>query len=287
METALAQLSDAGIDTMVLKGAPLIELYYRDRGMRPMSDVDIMVPTDRARAAATLFRDRGWLPDRNIGPLFDKQTFIHKAITFRHARRKQELDLHWHLLNESCEWDSDRDFWDGSRPLSVGNQRTRTLNAADMLLHVCRHGAAWNEVAPIRWVADGVLIIRSGEVDWPRLVTQARKHHITLALHDTLTYLRDRFGSPIPDDAIRELARPASIADDLDYRALQKRPGLLASFWLNYRQYWRATRGASGIRGPVDYYAARVDLQGAALFRHALDRTTDLILRPMRRVQSE
>src|SRR2546422_8135768 len=38
----LRSLGDAGIETIVLKGAALALLHYRDCGLRPMNDFDVM-----------------------------------------------------------------------------------------------------------------------------------------------------------------------------------------------------------------------------------------------------
>jgi len=40
--TLLKAFEDAGIETMVLKGAALIQLYYRESGLRPMLDADVL-----------------------------------------------------------------------------------------------------------------------------------------------------------------------------------------------------------------------------------------------------
>lgn len=53
---AIGVLEGAGIETLVTKGASLALLSYGDVGVRPMDDVDVLVPLDRHR------RDRG--PER-------------------------------------------------------------------------------------------------------------------------------------------------------------------------------------------------------------------------------
>ena len=47
----LEALHGAGIDTLVLKGAALALTHYKDLGLRPMDDLDLLVPIDRALAA--------------------------------------------------------------------------------------------------------------------------------------------------------------------------------------------------------------------------------------------
>ena len=50
------------IETMVLKGAALSQLYYKDYGLRKMHDLDVVIPVaGRRRAIDTLTR-AGWKP---------------------------------------------------------------------------------------------------------------------------------------------------------------------------------------------------------------------------------
>ena len=52
--TLLHSFYNAGIQTMVLKGAALTLFYYRDYGLRPMADFDILVQSEQASAAINL-----------------------------------------------------------------------------------------------------------------------------------------------------------------------------------------------------------------------------------------
>src|SRR5207253_4971638 len=55
-------LHAAGIPTLVLKGAATAVLHYRDAGVRPMADVDVLVPPGRARDAIRCLERQGWRP---------------------------------------------------------------------------------------------------------------------------------------------------------------------------------------------------------------------------------
>ena len=54
-QRVFAALDQAGVPFIVLKGAALIACYLADRSLRPMDDIDILVPEDRlADAIAVL-----------------------------------------------------------------------------------------------------------------------------------------------------------------------------------------------------------------------------------------
>ena len=64
----LAAFEDAGIQTMVLKGAALIPLYYKESGLRPMLDADVLVHTQQAELAMELLTRLRWKPARYARP---------------------------------------------------------------------------------------------------------------------------------------------------------------------------------------------------------------------------
>ena len=60
LEERLTWFQANGIPTMVLKGVALSILHYRDKGIRPMADFDILVPEDLARDVIGRLQRDGW-----------------------------------------------------------------------------------------------------------------------------------------------------------------------------------------------------------------------------------
>jgi hypothetical protein len=69
---------------------------------------------------------------------------------------------------------ADDDFRAAAEPVTFQGNRLRILSPTDQLLHVCGHAARWGEVPAIRWVADAVLILREGPIDWQRFLVTPR-----------------------------------------------------------------------------------------------------------------
>lgn len=201
----LAAFEDAGIKTMVLKGAALIPLYYKESGLRPMLDVDVLVHTRQAGQAMELLARLGWKsiyyerPQVCI-PILHSTAFEDDG--------KRHADLHWHLLWECFNANDDDDYWENAIPIQIGGVETLALNPTDQLLHTCWHGVRWNEVPPIRWIADAMAILDSSaaEIEWPRLLKKAQKHRIVMLVKDALEYLKKTFDAPIPDTLLQSLA---------------------------------------------------------------------------------
>ena len=232
----LETLRAAGLETMLLKGAALSTLYYRDPGVRPMDDVDILVRSEQAEAALDVLEEAGWAPVTQV----PREVFL----TVRHAEQLSRpdgagVDLHWNVLWQPGR---DDDFWESAVEMTIGGEPTRALCPSDQLLHACVHGAAWNPLPPIRWVADALTVLdgASDVIDWERLVAQARARRATVALSGELAYLSERFGAAVPASVVEELSLTrARLHERIGHRAAQSPPGpvtTLGVVWDRYRR---------------------------------------------------
>ena len=238
--------ADAGIPTMLLKGMALLQGYYDNAGLRPMDDVDLLVPIARAHDAMATLVEGGWRP---LGPDVDP-TLTH-ARSYRHPSGGQ-LDLHWRAQWEFGDADAD-DVWAHARAVPFAGRQIRTLSGADLLLQVIVHGCRWNFVPPLRWVADALVVVRSPRpLGWDRVVSQASTHGLVLPLRQALDFLVAEFDAPVPEHVCAALAshRP-TVFERVEQRMrewtspavgcfplvlchhvrLTRRHGALATFW--------------------------------------------------------
>jgi len=72
MSDVLVSFHRAGIQTILLKGAALILLHYKDPGLRPMVDFDILVPAGKAAAAIKVLTELGWTSTVTSSKAFPK-----------------------------------------------------------------------------------------------------------------------------------------------------------------------------------------------------------------------
>lgn len=238
----LQALHAASFPTMLLKGAALIVHYFKDYGLRPMGDFDILIPTAMTEDAVEFLRKTGWQPAPRRPEAF---TAAYRRITHAHAFNNSqgwEFDLHWHVLEECCRPDADEDFWDAAVRTEVAGVPTALLNPADQLLHICVHGMRWNDIPPLRWVADAITVLNASpdSLDWERLLMQVEKRRLMIPVKAALDYLRTLLDAPIPSYFISRLDRlPTSITERFEYR-LKTRPyrhkalGYLPILWCSH-----------------------------------------------------
>jgi hypothetical protein len=241
---AARQLQDAGIPTMLLKGAPLAHRYYGDVSLRPMADIDLLVPTSKAKRAAEILMAAGWAPQVRPERVHDFVRLFH-AIGLDNGAGGS-VDLHWHVLEECCTADADRDFWDAATDLEIDGTTFQTLHPADLLLHVCVHGSRGYPAPALRWIPDAlsVLEVEGESFDWDRLVVQAGRRNLTLATANALEYLASRFHAPVPAHVLARLHRSRpSMVERLDYRAQGSRDNILWSVVRDTTRYARLSAG--------------------------------------------
>ncbi len=122
-----------GMDLYLLKGAAFATTLYRDPGLRPMSDIDVLVHRSRFETWSRELERLGY-------SLLD--TSDH-ASCYRRRATGVLVELHSHLTSAA-------DFLglgtgailERSRPLDAGSAaRLRTLSWEDHLLHLCLHAS--------------------------------------------------------------------------------------------------------------------------------------------------
>jgi hypothetical protein len=259
----LRKLADAGIDTIVLKGAAVANDHYKDLGVRSMFDFDILVPHDRAGDAMDVLEEtftpapaeippREWIPERH-------------SVGFS-GPEGRDIDLHWYSLWFSSP---EEDLWPSSRVTTIGGVATRTLSPTDQLLHVLAHGAWWMEPARLRWVADSVTVIRSGgdEIDWARFAERARERRLGSILMAPLTYLRERFGVEIPSETLGELRRERpTLLERGAHRAARAPRTPARALVMHYERYRRMKRMDPDSPQPPNFPSTFRNLNGCETY---------------------
>jgi hypothetical protein len=249
---AISRLNEAGIETMVLKGASLSLLAYGNSGVRPMDDVDVLVPIERRVDAVEVMRAAGWRPEKADVEAWAK---VHHSIGID-GPEGGNLDLHWFSL-----WQPARDepLWRSAVPLQLSGTPTLGPCPADQLLLVCVHGTPWSPLPPFRWIADAAAVIRSAgeDLDWDRFVAEAERRRLAVPGAAALAYLREEFDLAVPATVVDRLrAAPASRHERAAFRAACRPDGPLRTLrmaWDRYRRLRDLDTGAPRPSGFISF----------------------------------
>lgn len=226
-EIVLDILHASGIKTLVLKGPALCVLHYNDLGVRPMSDIDVLVTHYQARQAIETLLKKGWKPE--FPEYLEYNLKLGKSMMF-YDTTGFEFDLHWHPFFESHGRHSQDDFFTKAIPLRIGKCDTLALCPAQNLLHTLIHGLRYNPEPPIRWIPDAMTILssRNLSIDWDDFLIQTKRFKSTLAIRQALLFLKNEFDALIPEAVLTNLySSRISLSEKLIFNYTNKRPDAL------------------------------------------------------------
>ena len=239
IKSLLADLQRQGIDTLIFKGGVLGPLYYKDSALRPMSDLDVLVPESQVEQTLHYAQSLGWEVDLSI---FDNLTQDHLDLLHAVGMKNDsqcEFDLHWNSRYGAAE-NPELD-WANAITTKLHGIQIHTLNPEAHLLLICAHGLRWNTLPPVRWVADCYKILEATpDFDWQLLLEIAKERRLILTLRHALSYAQKQFYMPIPDSVLSTL-QTLSVSDqeELEYRVHTKPRGLLGPLplmWCSHRR---------------------------------------------------
>ncbi|MEI9989067.1 MAG: nucleotidyltransferase family protein [Rhizomicrobium sp.] len=242
LERAARNVSDffaqAGIDFVVLKGFALTATVYRESGLRPFADIDLMVRPEAVPKIVDLLQKAGWLPKRKYPDLTAERLLYLRAFAFT-SPDGLDVDIHWRQRG-AFQWDMrvDRDFWANLRSAEWKDRSWRVPGFDWMLLDTIEHGTEWNEVHSIRWVVDSVLLLDRAEIDWEKVLSYVIANRRASSFHKALALIHD-CGGKVPATVLEKLAdaKPSAL-ERLEMRLRMRPEGFfgpyLKSMLVNY-----------------------------------------------------
>jgi hypothetical protein len=194
----------AGIEVLVLKGVGLAPLAYPDPGTRPVSDLDVLVPSGRVGALDELIaRHGGYTSYDTVDPAV-RARWRHGA----EARIDGHLvDVHWRLLVDRFDGRPDDALFDRAVDITVGGRPARTLGVEDHLVHAIGHGVRRNSLAPVRWIADVARLVGARPVDWSAVEARAAERGLGGVVGRALALVHRDYGVPVHEATLRALRR--------------------------------------------------------------------------------
>ena len=202
-----AVLEPLGIRPIVVKGAALSTTVYREAGIRPMADVDLLVGADRFDEAMSAFLAAGW--DR---PLVTDSPFDHAvAVVDAYGH---PIDVHRWVVFPRFAAEPESAWVERAVPHCVRGCEVLRFRCSDELVLAVLHGLLTNSPSSVRWPLDVVQVARHGaEVEgvgtdafWAEVVESASAMSVGPIVADALEMCRVEFGAPIPQPVVAELS---------------------------------------------------------------------------------
>lgn len=190
-----------------IKGIALAQEVYPHAGLRPMGDLDLLVPASRADEAVRLAAGAGYTPAEAEIQEGINAAVAYNAFLLGGEKRRIGLELHWNLMGGAederrvpMDW-----FW---RHMIAGERHELRLEPSVHLLYLTahlmiRHGGYLERMI---WFVDLDRLIRSSSIDWALFASSARQFAWGGAARLALEKISNDFGTPIPEGLADELA---------------------------------------------------------------------------------
>lgn len=167
-------LAAAGIPMAALKGAFLAHFAYPDPGLRPLRDLDILVPREHALRAFNTLLAAGFerLPERMGEPEAALKT-DHHFPPLRAPLGKSIVEVHFGLQHPAREEEKrfdladDPELWQRLIHMRVADTHIAYLSATDLLLHLCVHAIYDHMLDNGPLVLDDIaMLLKRYAIDW-------------------------------------------------------------------------------------------------------------------------
>jgi len=204
-----ATLAAAGIPALWLKGAALAETVYPQPVLRPMGDLDVLVPFARRAEALAALKAAG-CADEPRGPLAAQVApFLPPDETHHHYNLVSgpggvRVELHFRVARAilpdlaALDW-----FWSQTMEAADRAGRLlgfRTLRPEAHLLYLCAHALLQHGEAQIGLLHfyDLHLLATVYDLDWTLIVERAVALRWTYPVERALTLTAEYFSTPVP-----------------------------------------------------------------------------------------
>lgn len=232
LEHTLTVLNAANIPVMLLKGAALNLTVYPRADLRPLADLDLLVPAEHAVAARLALVAAGCRAGFDlVRPDFFPR-YYYETELFSAGAPPVRLDLHarpFRPLRMAATVPQDA-FWADAQRITVGRASAFIPATETMLIHLAVH-AALHGCARLLWLYDLVRFVEhhAGRINWDRLTEHCRAWRVSLAVLTSLRSATDLLRLVVPSDVSAALAA---------------QPG-------NWRDRWSLANAACSAQSPI------------------------------------
>ncbi|MCA9904453.1 MAG: nucleotidyltransferase family protein [Anaerolineae bacterium] len=228
-------LEDAGVRFLWLKGLSVAKLVYPESYLRPLVDLDLLVPESQLDTAMGGLLAFGYQiqADESETLLGANRTIMRKLTHHVVMRRTSEpaitVELHYRVGNylavkqhvDPTQW-----VWEHTVPNDDG---TLVLTLEALLLYLCAHIALQHgdQAAELKLFLDVHLLITTKQLDWHIIVSQAIYLRWTMAVEHVLRRTSNMFGTHFPVDVIDTLREQRTSDENESRFASLQNPGAI------------------------------------------------------------
>lgn len=199
--------SEKKIRVIFLKGVFLAERIYKDIGLRPTTDIDILVKKEDIPVADEMLRSSGYIrPACYEDFLANDPSHINAVFYKRDTTGNFCVHLHRHLVNST--WPVDRlvkkidmeRIWSLAGSYRIGDTDILSLSPEHLLIYLCLHGFShsFDRLVLLTDILETLRHYGDG-LDWDLVMQEAERFDLSMVLVSSLIFTSKILGFELPE----------------------------------------------------------------------------------------
>jgi hypothetical protein len=220
LRRALEALNSAGVAAMIVNDALAALRIYTDLGLRPITELEVVIRPAAAARAWRALEGAGWRRLQRPSPP-ELAVGSTDGLRFEIGEPSTAVVLRSHPVIGAAEpGAAENELWGATVETFLDGIPTRAIDSTAGLLYTCVNGVRGRWWRAIQWVVDATMILRSDQaVDWQRFVRVVERQSLVLPVREALTYLACLLDDPVPLVWHRQILRaPVTRRDVIAYR---------------------------------------------------------------------
>lgn len=219
----MGMMDKAGVETIVMKGLPLLDLLYPDPAERVLYDFDLLARDEtQARRGYEQLLAAGFTPvpqkagaavSKHLPSVWRLNGYVRRGYLFDVAQPRP-VEMHvtlWDTQWRGLDLLPLPDLWARSRQIQVGDALARVMSLEDTCVHLCMHLATHlveREARVGQAIDIARLLAKQGtRIDWADVIATSERAHITRFVYLALRAVNTLTGAPLPPQEVMNALR--------------------------------------------------------------------------------
>ena len=225
-----------GIDVIVLKGAFLAEVIYKNIGLRPMKDIDLLIreedlPVTIKEMARLKCHFANIFPTKLHEQLYVQlQPTLSEELQYINQNNNVIIEVHWDIQPPTSPFKIEiKTFWKNAKPIKIAGIETLMLAPEDLIKHLCLHLNKHNHLKeypakPLRDYCDIAEVTKHYRetINWSYLLQSSKNHGIEEPIYQILSVADKYFDAFVPTEISSELETVKASADFEDILRMRR-----------------------------------------------------------------